>query len=282
MGTVKRVSIPPGPPHGGRPGGQAGGPWGPPDPVDLRLVRAVADLGRATAPDVARFAGVGLEEAVVRLTRLQQAGLRLVVGVEGDQQALRGWLDRWAAHDPRAPAGPPSPPAHPVTPTPAVPVPTGWGPAQPASWATGTSTPAPGRVATHRRPGIGDRLDTDGPTGPVSVTLVEVVDTADALYAAAGHVLPTGARAAVVHTEVATGPGGYPAVPDTLLVLVLADGSEVAKSGATLSSRPPFHGPAPAGVTVGGHTLYELDADADIVAVRWRAAPGTRPLEWRV
>ncbi|GAB2920937.1 hypothetical protein GCM10027047_17820 [Rhodococcus aerolatus] len=255
---------------------------GPPDPADLRLVRSLADRGRLAADELAAAAGMGLTEAVVRLARLQQAGLRLVVGVEGDQQALRGWVGAWEREAARAPAPPPVPRAPSPPAAPPVTAPPGWGPPQPAAWATTGAVPAPGRVATHRRPGVGDRLEADGPAGRLALTLVEVVETADALYAAAGHALPAGSRAAVVHTEVATGAGGYPGVPDALLVLVLADGTEVAKSAATLSSRPPFQGPPAPGVTVGGHTLYELGVDADIVAVRWRAVPGAPPLEWRV
>lgn len=282
VGSVAPVSTAAGPPEGGRPGAAQGPPVGAPDPADLRLVRALADRGRVAADDLAVAAGMGLEEAVARLARLQRAGLRLVVGVEGDQQALRGWVEDWQRRVPRTPAAPQVPRPTPPPVAPPVTSPPGWGPPQPAGWATAGSVPAPGRVATHRRPGVGDRLDADGPTGRLSLTLVEVVETADALYAAAGHALAPGTRAAVVHTEVSTGAGGYPGVPDALLVLVLADGSEVTKSAATLSSRPPFQGPPAPGTTVGGHTLYELGADADIVAVRWRAVPGARPLEWRV
>lgn len=293
-------------PPAGPPAGGAGGPAGGPDETDLRLVAALADLSRATAADLAAYAGVPLVEAVARLARLQGTGLPMVLGVEGDQRRLRAWVaQRRAARPPQQAARQqpqafqqPQPTQQPQASRPvpapqqATPPPSGaraapvdpWGPPQPAAWATtGAATGADAaRAATHRRPGLGDRVDADGPTGPVALTLVDVVDTADALYAAAGHALPPGARAAVVHTEVTTGRGGFPAVPDTLLTLVLDDGSEVGKSGATLSSRPPFQGPLAPDDTVGGHTLYELDAGADIVAVRWRALPGARPVEWRV
>ena len=260
-----------------------------PDPADLRLVRVLAELGRVSAEELAERARLDVGDALARLSRLHRAGLPLVVGVEGDRTRLARWAagDRWPPPPvTRTPAGPPSPAAPRTPPAPPVPVSDPWGPPQPATWATGpvaaAPVPAPGRVAAHRTPGVGDRLEAPGPTGPVALTLVDLVDTADALYAAGGHELAPGTRAAVVHTEVAAGPGGFPTTPDALLVLVLADGSEVAGNGATLSSRPPFPGPVAPRDTVGGHTLYELDADADIVAVRWRSAPGAPAVQWRV
>ncbi len=114
----------------------------------------------------------------------------------------------------------------------------------------------------------------------LAITLVEVVDTADALIAAAGHQLTPGTRATVVHTEVTAGPGGYRAIPDTRLTLVLDDGSEVRKSGITLSSRPPFRSGVAARDTVGGHTVFELDSQAAIAGVRWRPAEGAAALDW--
>lgn len=247
-GIVAAVSTPSGPLSGPARTG--------PDEVDLRLVSAVANLGRSSVADAARYAGLSVEDALTRLSRLQRRGIPLVLGVEGDQRSLRAWVSARRQRPERgsAPGAQPAPPP----------------------------TTLSARAAAHRRPGLGDRVDIDGPTGPVALTLVDVVDTADALYAAGGHTLAPGARAAVVHTEVTTGSGGYPTVPDTLLTLVLADGSEVSKSGATLSSRPPFRGPLGPQDTVGGHTLYELDAAADIVAVRWRPVPGARPVQWQV
>lgn len=214
-----------------------------PDPVDLRLVAGIARAGRTTLTAVAGEAGVHVEEAAVRLVRLSAAGMRLVVGVEGDVGALTAWVQQQSS-------GASTPPA-PLTPLP--------------------------------RAVLGDRLGAVGPTGePVWITPVEVVDTADALLAAAGHTLPAGRRSSVVHTEVAAGGRGYPSPPDLGLALVVASGSEVDRSPMTLTSRPPFRGGISPGVTVAGHTVFELDADDTVVALRWRASPGAPPLQWRL
>ncbi len=248
-----------------------------PDPTDLRLASALADSGRAPVAQIAARAGVNTEEAAVRLLRMAQLGLPLVVGVEGDRAALHGWVRaqqppaRQLWTDPPAAAPPPvwtTPPSTPL----------GWGVPQSAAWARQPpqSNPAP-LAAT-----VGDTLLSTSPTGEtVSITLVEVVDTADALIAAAGHPLSAGMRATVVHTEVTGGPTGFEAVPDTCLTVVLADGAEVGKAGIVLSSRPPFRRGVAAGETVGGHTVFEVDAQAGIAGIRWRATLDAPPLDWR-
>jgi len=176
---------------------------------------------------------------------------RCTGGVHAQQPSARQvWTD--------PPAAPPPPgwTAPPLSP------PLGWGVPQSAAWARQPpqSNPAP-LAAT-----VGDTLSSTSPTGEtVSITLVEVVDTADALIAAAGHPLSAGMRATVVHTEVAGGPTGYQAVPDTCLTVVLGDGAEVGKAGIVLNSRPPFRRGVAAGETVGGHTVFEVDAQAGIV-----------------
>ncbi|UZJ23505.1 hypothetical protein RHODO2019_09705 [Rhodococcus antarcticus] len=130
---------------------------------------------------------------------------------------------------------------------------------------------------------LGTRQSGTGPHGePLWVTPLEVVDTADALFAAAGHTLAAGSRASVVHTEVTAGPPGYPSAPDAGLVLVLSDGREVPRSPATLTSRPPYRGGVEAGETLAGHTVFELDEDASITGLRWRAVPGGAALDWRL
>lgn len=250
-----------------------------PDPTDLRLASALADSGRAPVAQIAARAGVNTEEAAVRLLRMAQLGLPLVVGVEGDRAALHGWVraQQPPAQQPRPVVTAPAPPP-PVWTAPPPSPPLGWGVPQSAGWARQPpqSNPAP-LAAT-----VGDTLSSTSPTGEtVSITLVEVVDTADALIAAAGHPLSAGMRAAVVHTEVAGGLTGYQAVPDTCLTVVLADGAEVGKAGIVLSSRPPFLRGVAAGETVGGHTVFEVDAQASIVGIRWRPAQGAPPLEWR-
>lgn len=253
-----------------------------PDPADLRLVAALAEAGRTTVLDLAGRAGMSPVEAADRLLRLGASGLRLVVGAEGDQAALRSWL---AVQAPPVPVGQvpvrsgwssPAPvgAAAPAPPTPAP----GWGVPPSAGWTRPPPSGAPSPPGS-----VGDRLDGSGPGGErVGVTVVEVIDTADALFRAAGHTLRPGTRAAVVHTEVAAGSSGYPTVPDTGLVLVLDDGRLVTRSAATMSSRAPFRGGVPPNTTDGGHTVFELDAQATIRAVRWRAAPGAPALEWLV
>ena len=257
-----------------------------PDPADLRLVAALAELGRASLFDVAARAGIAPEEAAIRMLRLNAAGLRLVLGIEGDQAALHAWVANRRPHP-----APPTPPAQPQWGS-ASAAPVGWGVPTSSGWVRpGPGTPQ-GPLAPQGPPApqpppapapVGTRLGGVGPHGaPVWVTPVEVIDTADALVAAAGHTLATGSRASVVHTEVTAGAAGYPTAPDAGLVLVLADGREVSHSSATLTSRPPFRGGLAAGETVVGNTVFELDAQATIVGVRWRSVPHAVPLQWRL
>ena len=268
------------------------------DPTDLRLAAALGDLGRATVLQIAARAGVNPEEAAVRLLRMGAAGLPLVVGVEGDRAGLQGWARAQQAPPVPPPSPPvwtepPSPPAPPEWTPPSGP-PLGWGvpqsgawvrqpqPSQPSPGTAGVGTAGVGTAGVGTTAVVGDTLCTVSPSGEqLNITLVDVVDTADALIAAAGHPLAPGTRAAVVHTDVTAGPLGYQAIPDACLTVVLADGTEVGKSGIMLSSRPPFRSGVAPGDTVGGHTVFELDAHASIVGVRWRNVPGAPPLDWR-
>jgi hypothetical protein len=245
-----------------------------PDPADLRLVAALADLGRASVLDLAARARMAPEEVALRLLRLGASGMRLVLGVESDQQALRAWV----ASQQHARQPPP-------------PAPSGWGAPPSAGWVRPEAVvrptapvPPPTARAVPLPPAVlGTRQSGTGPHGePLWVTPLEVVDTADALVAAAGHTLAAGSRASVVHTEVTAGPPGYPSAPDAGLVLVLSDGREVPRSPATLTSRPPYRGGVEAGETLAGHTVFELDADASITGLRWRAVPGGAALDWRL
>ncbi|MEO9222725.1 MAG: hypothetical protein ABI251_13325, partial [Mycobacteriaceae bacterium] len=211
------------------------------DPTDLRLAAALADLGRTTVLHIAARAGVNPEEAAVRLLRMGAGGLPLVVGVEGDRAGLQGWVRAQQAPPVPPPVWtePPPPPAPPAWAPPTGP-PLGWGVPQSDAWVRQPQPPQPrpGMVRFGTTAAVGDSLSSVSPSGEqLTITLVEVVDTADALIAAAGHHLMPGSRAAVVHTDVTAGPRGYQAIPDTCLTLVLADGTEVGKSGITLNSR---------------------------------------------
>ena len=269
-----------------------------PDPADLRLVAALADLGRASVLELAAHARMAPDDVALRLLRLGGAGMRLVLGVEADQQALRAWVasQQPARAQPRA-WFPPAPPQGHTTAAPqdhptAAPqqAPTGWGAAPSAGWVRPepfTTAPVPAFPVAGPVPrppaALGARQGGVGPNGePVWVTPLEVVDTADAIFAAAGHTLGEGSRASVVHTEVTAGPAGYPCVPDAGLVLVLSDGREVTRSPATLTSRPPYRGGVGPDETVAGHTVFELDANAAIIGLRWRSVPGGVALDWRV
>ncbi|MFB9429260.1 AsnC family protein [Streptoalloteichus tenebrarius] len=191
---------------------------------------------------------------------------------------------------------PPAPPmAHPqpVAAAPATPDPMStWGPPQSASWARGDQPPqqpAPGRNAPPAAPAprtgkVGSTLETEGLEGErLAIQLVEVVDPADFLFTAAGYRLQEGERAVVVHTELTNkGTTAFSSLPDLYLVLVAADGTPVAKAPVSLSSRPPHRIGVQPGETAGGHTVYVLPEDTDLVAVRWSPRPDDeqRTLTW--
>ncbi|HET8643106.1 MAG TPA: AsnC family protein [Pseudonocardiaceae bacterium] len=84
-----------------------------PDPVDVRLLALVAEVGRVAVHDLAARAGMDAREVAARLAALAAMGLPLVVGVECDQAALRYALARpgWPAQ-PGPPHGPMPPAAH--------------------------------------------------------------------------------------------------------------------------------------------------------------------------
>ncbi len=159
-----------------------------------------------------------------------------------------------------------------------------WGPPQTASWARGdtpAATPPPGYPSTGP---LGARLHGRGPAGqPVAVTLLELVDPADFLYSAAGYRLPPGARAVVVHAELANH-GNVPlaAQADAFLVLVASDGTAFGKAPTVLASRPPHPVAAMPGSLADGHTVYLVPEHAVINAVRWSAGGGSIALTWTV
>ncbi|WP_461154807.1 AsnC family protein [Saccharopolyspora tripterygii] len=73
-----------------------------PDPVDVRLLSAVAEMGRAAVPDIAGRLGMDVRDVAARLAALSTTGLPLMVGVECDQQGIRNAVaaaQQWAAQN---------------------------------------------------------------------------------------------------------------------------------------------------------------------------------------
>ncbi|MDI2028334.1 AsnC family protein [Saccharopolyspora sp. TS4A08] len=212
-----------------------------PDPVDVRLLSAVAEVGRAAVPDIAGRLGMDVREVAARLAALSTTGLPLVVGVECDQQGIRNAVavaQQWAAQNaasgphptagysgPHPMSGPypasgphpvpgphqgpvsgpapvPGPPPMPQPPVAPQPPMSTWGPPGSAAWARGDQpAPVPAQPPAGTST-IGTKLDVHGVSGErISIQLIEVVDPADFLFTAAGHELQEGERSVVVHTE---------------------------------------------------------------------------------
>lgn len=328
--------------------------------MDVRLLSAVAEMGRAAIPDIAGRLNMDVRDVGARLAALSTTGLPLSIGVECDQQGIRNALaaaQAWAAQQaPAPPSGPqqvpgfppghsgghsvpPGYPAHPnsggysvpppqATPPPHQTGPSGpqsftpappaqpaprpqpapnpaatWGPPGSASWARGESSGGGTYVRSGAQGGsdpfatkpavplprtgrVGSALPVVGAEGEqLSMKLVEVVDPADFLFTAAGHELPDGERAVVVHTELTNnGPIPFNAVPDAHLDLIDVNGSPVAKSTVALSSRPPYRNGVGAGQTAGGHTVYVLPESTELTRLRWRPGPEDerRTLTWDI
>src|SRR3954470_7141321 len=94
------------------------------DPVDTRLLAALADLGKAAVHELAAKVGMDPREVAYRLVALSGSGLPLLVGVESDPQGLRaaiaGSPPSWAN---RPPQQFPPPPSQPVPQQPPMPPP---------------------------------------------------------------------------------------------------------------------------------------------------------------
>ncbi|NKQ57185.1 AsnC family transcriptional regulator [Amycolatopsis sp. K13G38] len=281
------------------------------DPVDARLLAALAELGKAAVHELAAKVGMDPREVAYRLVALSGSGLPLLVGVESDPNGLRAALAtaRPAPPPPYPAQGMPSgaytvpsaaynvpsgrypvqpPPPAPgrfaaAAPRPAVdPVISTWGPPQTASWARGDQRQAPSPVQRTGR--IGDALAAQGLEGEqLTIQLLEVQDPADFLFGAAGYRLDAGERAVVVHTEI-TNRGTVPFVslPDNYLELVTAEGTTIAKAPVSLTSRPPHKIGVQPGETAGGHTVYVLPEATRVTTLRWspRPEPDERTLSW--
>ncbi|GAA4547038.1 AsnC family protein [Amycolatopsis samaneae] len=83
------------------------------DPVDTRLLAALADLGKAAVHELAAKVGMDPREVAYRLVALSGSGLPLLVGVESDPQGLRaaiaGAPPSWANRQGQPPSGQPLP-----------------------------------------------------------------------------------------------------------------------------------------------------------------------------
>ncbi|MDX3186900.1 AsnC family protein [Streptomyces sp. MN03-5084-2B] len=84
------------------------------DPVDTRLLAALADLGKAAVHELAAKVGMDPREVAYRLVALSGSGLPLLVGVESDPNGLRaaiaGAPPSWANRPPQQQFPPPSQP----------------------------------------------------------------------------------------------------------------------------------------------------------------------------
>jgi DNA-binding Lrp family transcriptional regulator len=263
-----------------------------PDPVDARLLAVLAESGRAAVHEIAQRLGMDPREAAMRLITLSGSGLPLLVGVECDPNGLRRALANAAAYG-NYMGPPPSGPysvhqsgPHQVAPQqmpyqqnpasqpfPAQPQPQAtWGPPQSAGWVR-ADQPQPKPVS--RTGKIGSALEAESLEGArLSIQLVEVVDPADFLFTAAGYKLAEGERAVVVHTEVTnTSQVPYTSLPDMYLVLVTKTGETVTKAPVSLSSRPAHKLGVQQGETAGGHTVYVLPDETQVIQVRWSVRP---------
>ncbi|TKG66692.1 AsnC family protein [Prauserella endophytica] len=82
------------------------------DPLDARLLAALAELGKAAVHEVAAKVGMDPRDVAYRLVNLSASGLPLLVGVESDPNGLRAALaGAWGG--PQQPPQPPPPPQPP-------------------------------------------------------------------------------------------------------------------------------------------------------------------------
>lgn len=92
------------------------------DPVDTRLLAALADLGKAAVHELAAKVGMDPREVAYRLVALSGSGLPLLVGVESDPQGLRaaiaGSPPSWVNRPPQQQFPPPPSQPVPVSPPP--------------------------------------------------------------------------------------------------------------------------------------------------------------------
>ncbi|GAB2756884.1 hypothetical protein GCM10027174_36190 [Salinifilum aidingensis] len=105
-----------------------------PDPVDVRLLSALADAGDTTVPELAGHLGMDVRDVAARLAALSTTGLPLTVQVDCDQRGLRNAVAQAQAFT-AAPPGPGMPPNAPQPPA-----------APPGSASGGYPAPPPGAL----------------------------------------------------------------------------------------------------------------------------------------
>ncbi len=92
------------------------------DPVDTRLLAALAEMGKAAVHELAAKVGMDPREVAYRLVALSGSGLPLLVGVESDPNGLRaaiaGSPPSWAQQPPQPQQAPPQQQQRPPGPPP--------------------------------------------------------------------------------------------------------------------------------------------------------------------
>lgn len=259
-----------------------------PDATDLRLLAALTGAGGSVGlPQAAWNAGIPQAEAAARLVQLGESGFPLRLVVEGDTRLLHQVIQR----------GPVVPAAAPA----AAPGAATWGLPGSAAWArreqpgpTPTAVPAAASgddgQPTSPRPAAPTLAPPGHPQGTVglageqlSVTVAQVLDPATDVLTAAGYVLDPTERAVLVQTRIANrGPAAHDCMPDLYLVLVTTGGAVLPKAPVSVAGYPAHRvGVAPGGVAE-GWTVFLINADADVDAVRWSVRPDLleRTLNW--
>lgn len=280
-----------------------------PDATDLRLLAALTGSGGSVGlPQAAWNAGIPQAEAAARLVQLAESGFPLRLVVEGDARLLHQVIQR----GPVAPAASTPPPTDHPTDTPgaaraaagnAAPGAATWGLPGSAAWAhrePADSGPPPtagsaaasgddGQPTSPRLPAPtlappGQAQGTVGLAGEhLSVTVAQVLDPATDVLTAAGYVLDPTERAVLVQTRIANqGPAAHDCMPDLYLVLITTGGGVLPKAPVSVAGYPAHRVGVAAGAAAEGWTVFLINADADVDAVRWSVRPDLleRTLNW--
>lgn len=142
------------------------------DPADVRLLAALAELGKTAVHDLAAKVGMDPREVAYRLVALSGSGLPLLVGVESDPAGLRAAIaaapPSWQQQPAQPPSGPMPVAVPPGRPGPGVAagMPTGQG--FPAAGPPSAPVPRPGN-APGMPPGPGAPSVHGGPSGAYGV-----------------------------------------------------------------------------------------------------------------